>query len=92
MAVFAPEKPIRPWKTLHTEAEIVPAEAGEKIKLQRYLSRPAGYAFLGSMATTVQAEVSGARTDVIIDSRLDITLVSGSLIAKMNPKLKIKPG
>ena len=65
------------------------------IKLKRFMSRPAGCAFLGSSATTTNVwlgEYGKNRQALVADSGSDITLISQKTLSTMENPPKIKTG
>ena len=71
------------------------ASPGETLILKQHLSRPAGYAFLGAKATTVDAWIGQDRhvqSKIIVDSGSDITLMSDKLWNSLTPRPKLRTG
>ena len=65
------------------------------IKLKRFMSRPAGCAFLGSSATTTNVwlgEYGKNQTSLVADSGSDITLISQKTLCSMENPPRIKTG
>ncbi len=77
------------WR--YTTTTTTPKE-GERIALKKYMSRPAGYAFLGAKATAVEIEIQATTVNLIVDSGSDITLISSALWSSLSPRPKLKTG
>ena len=70
-------------------------DSGTMIDLKRRMSRPPGCSFLGSKATQAMVSVGGLEEElikVIVDSGLDITLISERALENLKAKPKIKKG
>lgn len=68
---------------------------GSTLYLKKFMARPPGCSFLGAKATTTRAIIGGKEgieESIIIDSGLDITLISHKLLNSLPKAPKIKSG
>ncbi|KZT28376.1 hypothetical protein NEOLEDRAFT_1031208, partial [Neolentinus lepideus HHB14362 ss-1] len=65
------------------------------IELRKYMARPMGTCFLGVKATKTNAflgGINGLRSEVIVDSGSDITLISQKVLSSLLNTPRIKTG
>jgi hypothetical protein len=82
------QKHQEPEKTQESEHRYAKNNNNELIVLPKLMERPKGCSFIGSKPSIVKAalgHIKGPKTEVIIDSGSDITLVSQKAIAIMTP-------
>ena len=75
----------------NTTSESIPSQPNKLLILPKLMERPKGCSFIGSKPSIVTAtlgQIQGPKTEVIIDSGSDITLVSQKAISKMPIPLK----